>query len=573
MKRTLLLIAAAFTLVVVGRVFLIFVADAQAVPTATLNGDTNGDGVRDLSDAIRLLNWLFLGGPEPVAIAGSTGLEDRVRALEDEVARLAESNSPADAALAKALDDLKRLGAGEVWDFPRHLLRNAGAGAEATLTLNGAKLGRTLAFRLVDGISMEPRLDIIEEIPIPSYGPVAPGTPLSLLYQDTAGQAMFHGEVGEVSVAGVDGKNVYLRIAGFSKLHRLARGRHSRIYQGIPVMDIAKRLLDQGGFPRDEYELVLEGTISPARDYVVQHNQTDLEFLLRVLSDEGIYFFFVESAKGAKLRFGNGAASRIPATGEVLNYPGHLIDPPQLSAPFLFEFHRSSELAVGKVTLTDYDFEKVTPVFGSASVPGATDEEFDFGVGRFVPAELDALALRRLDLEQSRADAVEGASNTAGLRPGLVVTVGGTSERFNGKYLVTGVTHRYVHAGGAAGGGYFGNSFSGIPEAARYLPPLGSPTPAATGLQPATVTGPSGQRIYTDALGRVKVKFPWDREGRNDDSSSAWVRVAQNHAAGAPGFFLPEVGDEVIVAFEHGDINRPVVLGSMWNGKDRPPGN
>jgi type VI secretion system secreted protein VgrG len=69
----------------------------------------------------------------------------------------------------------------------------------------------------------------------------------------------------------------------------------------------------------------------------------------------------------------------------------------------------------------------------------------------------------------------------------------------------------------------------------------------------------------------VKVKFFWDRDGKADENSSLWIRVAQNHVGGTAGFFLPEVGDEVLVMFEHGDIDRPIVIGSLWNGKDKPP--
>jgi type VI secretion system secreted protein VgrG len=69
----------------------------------------------------------------------------------------------------------------------------------------------------------------------------------------------------------------------------------------------------------------------------------------------------------------------------------------------------------------------------------------------------------------------------------------------------------------------------------------------------------------------VKVRFPWLPAGTDEENSSAWIRVAQNHPAGAPGTFLPEVGDEVLVAFEHGDPDRPVVLGALWNGKKPPP--
>ncbi len=71
-----------------------------------------------------------------------------------------------------------------------------------------------------------------------------------------------------------------------------------------------------------------------------------------------------------------------------------------------------------------------------------------------------------------------------------------------------------------------------------------------------------------EGLGRVKIKFPW----LSDENETDWVRIATLMAGGERGsFFLPEVGDEVLVAFEHGDINHPFVIGALWNGVDKPP--
>ena len=94
------------------------------------------------------------------------------------------------------------------------------------------------------------------------------------------------------------------------------------------------------------------------------------------------------------------------------------------------------------------------------------------------------------------------------------------------------------------------------------------------GLHSAKVTGPSGEQIHVDKFGRIKVKFRWDSAGPSDDASSCWVRVAQA-AAGAWGgtWFLPRVGDEVLVAFLDGDPDRPVVTGSLFNEEAKPPFN
>ena len=86
------------------------------------------------------------------------------------------------------------------------------------------------------------------------------------------------------------------------------------------------------------------------------------------------------------------------------------------------------------------------------------------------------------------------------------------------------------------------------------------------------MVGPAGEETYTDEFGRVKVQFHWDREGNRDENSSAWVRVA--HPVGrtdAAPAYIPEIGDEVVVQFEQGDPSRPIIVGSMYNGVDKPP--
>ena len=84
--------------------------------------------------------------------------------------------------------------------------------------------------------------------------------------------------------------------------------------------------------------------------------------------------------------------------------------------------------------------------------------------------------------------------------------------------------------------------------------------------------GPKGEEVFVDEYGRVKVQFHWDRQGKNDENSSGWIRVVQPWAGKQWGtLFIPRVGDEVVIEFLHGDLRRPVVVGSLYNGEDRPP--
>jgi type VI secretion system secreted protein VgrG len=116
------------------------------------------------------------------------------------------------------------------------------------------------------------------------------------------------------------------------------------------------------------------------------------------------------------------------------------------------------------------------------------------------------------------------------------------------------------------------NSFDCIPSSVPYRPPLTTPRPSIQSVQTAVVVGPAGEEIYTDAHGRVKVQFHWDRQGGKNEKSSCWLRVAQTWAGpGWGGMFIPRIGQEVIVSFLEGDPDQPIIIGAVYNGTNVPP--
>jgi type VI secretion system secreted protein VgrG len=116
------------------------------------------------------------------------------------------------------------------------------------------------------------------------------------------------------------------------------------------------------------------------------------------------------------------------------------------------------------------------------------------------------------------------------------------------------------------------NSFTCMPHGMPYRHPLTIAKPVIGGVQTAFVVGPEGEEIHTDAHGRVKVRFHWDREGENNENSSCWIRVAQMWAGpGWGGLFIPRIGHEVILGFIEGDPDRPLITGSVYNGNNRLP--
>ncbi|MBV8416708.1 MAG: type VI secretion system tip protein VgrG, partial [Verrucomicrobia bacterium] len=118
----------------------------------------------------------------------------------------------------------------------------------------------------------------------------------------------------------------------------------------------------------------------------------------------------------------------------------------------------------------------------------------------------------------------------------------------------------------------YGNNFSCIPVALPYRPQRLTRKPVIAGIQTATVVGPQGEELFCDKYGRVKVQFHWDREGKMDANSSCWLRVAQVWAGkGWGAFFWPRIGHEVVVVFEEGDPDQPLIIGSVYNAQNMPP--
>ena len=145
-------------------------------------------------------------------------------------------------------------------------------------------------------------------------------------------------------------------------------------------------------------------------------------------------------------------------------------------------------------------------------------------------------------------------------------------QELNQTYVITNVHHEAGLTGQARRMGIYTNEFVAIPYSVPFRPLRLTARPVVRGPETGVVVGPKGEEIFVDQYGRVKVQFHWDRQGKKDENSSGWIRVAQPWAGKQWGtLFIPRVGDEVLVEFLHGDLHRPVVIGSLYNGEDRPP--
>ena len=354
---------------------------------------------------------------------------------------------------------------------------------------------------------------------------------------------------------------------------------NSKIFQDKSVPDIVEDVFKKRGFK--EYALRLHGSYDK-RVYCVQYRESDLQFVSRLLEEEGIYYFF-EHDEGKHTLVLADDPSEIKAcaqqpTARFAGTVGNWIDEDRIQ-----EFQKRMEVMPTKITLNDYNFEvpkgnlKVDLPIGK-KLTDRDCEIYDYPGGYAKRAEGDRLVNIRMQEEEARVSVFTGVSDCRAFTSGQKFELKEyrRSDMTDKEYVLTHVVHEAMQNVGPSGGGgtpaNYRNQFTCIPSDVPFRPLRETPRPIVRGTQTAIVTGPSGEEIHTDEHGRIKVQFHWDRDGQNDDKSSCWIRVAQVWAGpGWGGVFIPRIGQEVIVDFLEGDPDHPIVIGAVYNGTNTPP--
>ncbi|MBD2786390.1 type VI secretion system tip protein VgrG, partial [Xenorhabdus sp. DI] len=318
----------------------------------------------------------------------------------------------------------------------------------------------------------------------------------------------------------------------------------------------------------------------PAREFCVQYQESDFDFLQRLTAEEGIFYFF-ECGNGRNtLVFADDAGSVPP--GIMLPYqPG---DISTTGEPSVTSFTSSAQVRPAKVELKDYTFKN--PAWPAEFSQQMKDEQlqeqyyehYDYP-GRFKD-EAHGKAFTRYRLEALRNDALigQGHGHAIAIQPGkLFILTNHPRGDLNQPWQVVSASHTGSQPGAletttGGSGTTLHSEFSFIRHNQHWRPtPL--PKPRIDGPQIATVVGPAGEEIFCDQYGRVRLQFPWDRYGKSDDQSSCWIRVTQPWAGQGWGMLaIPRIGQEVVVDFLHGDPDQPIVTGRTYHASNIPPG-
>ena len=320
--------------------------------------------------------------------------------------------------------------------------------------------------------------------------------------------------------------------------------------------------------------------------FCVQHEETDLSFVLRILAEDGIVFRFEPPTRDEPAD----ASERVVFFDRTASYPEAEVGKPLLYRPktgagdglvrdehHVFFFNEFKKRAPSAVLLSDFDFEQPNRRVIAASADNALPSTESFGLelvhehhGPYPEMQVEPQA-PGLVLDQLRRAAIryEASSACARLAAGQRFELSEHDEpALSAGYAVTKVVHRGETE--RAGGGSYVNTFCCVSDAFLFRPARPKRSVRQT-LETATVTGPANEEIHTDRYGRIRVLFHWDIAGKSDDTSSCWLRVAQSWSgAGFGAQFIPRVGMEVLVAYLGGDPDRPIVIGCLPDATHPP---
>ena len=351
-----------------------------------------------------------------------------------------------------------------------------------------------------------------------------------------------------------------LVVRGYDQSHRLHRGRKTRTFIQKKDSDIAQQIARDCGL-RAQVDQT-----SQVHEYLLQDNQTDLEFLLWRASCVG-YLLYVEDNT---VYFKRNPPP--PAQTPTLEYGVQLRD---------FHVHVSAAEQVNDVYVRAWDPNDKQHVLGhatSSQIPPQVTVERQGGravkkaygiqpkemvVDRPVASQAEADALAQAVLDEISSAYIRAEGTCAGdprVSAGSTVNLTGLGSKYSGQYVVTHSVHRYDLHG-------YETRFTVSGRQSDSL--LGLIRGSAAGkADRGLVIGVVSDNVDPKNQARVKVKFPW----LDDSNASTWARLVTPMAGPSRGIeFIPEVNDEVLVAFEQGDMNRPLVLGALWNGRDAPP--
>jgi len=315
------------------------------------------------------------------------------------------------------------------------------------------------------------------------------------------------------------------------------------------------------------------------RDYVVQYQETALNFVKRLAEEVGLYFYVRHDANSHTIVFTDGSHGTLPEYAKIpfLTPSLRTLD----AEEYVKEWKTQHEVRSGRFVTTSYDFKSpgANLLRTDGAPKGHTSDSYEVFEWSGAYTDRDDGAKRaRVRSEQQQQDfkTIKAASNVRGIAPGYYFSLTNHPSRSaNIEYLIVSADYFFQENSDSTNSQeqktQWDIHFTAKPSSERYQPPCVTTKPRIIGPQTALVTGPGGQETWVNEYGQIKVRFYWDRYSSKDQSSSCWVRVASSWAGSNWGeLMVPRIGQEVIVEHLDGDPDRPIVVGRVNNAGQMP---
>jgi type VI secretion system secreted protein VgrG len=346
-------------------------------------------------------------------------------------------------------------------------------------------------------------------------------------------------------------------------LWMLTKTRDCRIFQNKTIPQIIKSVFDDLEFK--DYRDDLKGTY-PSLDYCVQYDESAFNFVSRLMEDAGIFYFFEHGEDKHTLVLGDDADVHKSCPGlkearyqqsSVQHTDDHIITRCSIE----------EQVVTGKFAVDDFNFETPsTDLMVEVTGEGSEMRIYEYPGGLLKKDDGEKRARLYLEACEQPGKTLRGEGHVRAFTSGYKFDL---KNHYRADANKTYVLRRVSIA---ATQDSYTNSFEAFPVDVPFRPQRMTPKPVIVGTQTAIVVGKSGEEIWTDKYGRIKVQFHWDQKGANDENSSCWIRVDYGWAGKQwGGIFLPRIGQEVIVSYLEGDPDRPLVTGAVYNAQQVVP--
>jgi type VI secretion system secreted protein VgrG len=407
------------------------------------------------------------------------------------------------------------------------------------------------------------RVSMVSEDPLLPFESIV-GKAVTLQIPQSSGDTHYiNGIVGTFSQHGRDQRFVHYTAELHPWLWLLTMNVDCQIFQNMSTPDIVKKVFADLGF--SDFKDQLKGAYLP-REFCVQYRESSFAFISRLLEEEGIYYFFEHTSSSHALILADDPAAWLTCAG--LTAAIYNDRPDSYNEDDLItECEWRGTVTPGQFKTDDYNFETPdTDLLATAQGKDTTRSIYGYPGLYRKQSEGEHIANLRLAALELPAQTLLGTGTCRSFYAGSKFTL---SEHYakdrNRAYIV----HKLKIKGDQRD---YQNSFEAFPAATLFRPPLLTPHPVISGTQTALVVGKSGEEIWTEIYGRVKVKFNWDQSAASDETASCWVRVASPWAGKQwGGIHVPRLGMEVIVSFLEGNPDRPLITGSVYNASQTVP--